>query len=155
MAKNLQRLICFVLFSASSLAQAPEMQHYVVLLTHSQALVEPVLLWDKGSYASWIPSPADIEGLEANLSQISELKIRGLESTSIRIDRPDRYFRQYVGVRHGGKRRIYINAFIDDPPPSDWRTRLYVVIDGATSYWHAFYDPDTKTFSDLTINARA
>ena len=87
--------------------------------------------------------------------QVAELKIRGWEATNIRIDHPDKYFRQYVGVRHRGKRQIYINAFCDDRPPSDWRTRFYVVIDGATCDWHAFYDPGTKTFSDLTINGRA
>ena len=63
--------------------------------------------------------------------------------------------RQYVGVRHHGVHRIYVNAFRDDPPPSDWKKRMYVVIDGATSYWHAFYDPETGTFSELTINPRA
>jgi hypothetical protein len=113
------------------------------------------LLWDKGSYASWTPSQADIEAVEERIPQISGLKIRFYESTPLRIENPERYFRQYVGVTHNGKRQIYINAFCDDPPPSDWRSRLYVVIDGATGYWHVFYDPDTKTFSDLTINARA
>jgi hypothetical protein len=155
MTKNLYRLACVLLISASSLAQAPDKRPYVVLPPHSQAPVPPVLLWDKDSYASWTPSLPDIEGLEANLSQVSKLKIRGFESTSIRIEHPDQYLRQYIGVLHESKRRIYINAFSDDPPPSDWRTRLYVVIDGAIGYWHAFYDPDTKTFSDLIINARA
>lgn len=136
-------------------AQVPEALHYVVLPPHSQAAFAPVLLWDKGSYASWAPSQADLENLEASLSQISELKIRGYESSGFRIEHPDKYFRQYIGVRHRGKRRIYVNAFIDDPPPPYWRTRLYVVIDGAASCWHAFYDPDTKTFSELTINPRA
>ena len=155
MPKNLRPLLCNVLLSMVSFAQAGEMQHYVLLPPHSQASITPVLLWDKGSYATWTPSRTDIEGLETELPQVSKLKIKGWESTPIRIEHPEKYFRQYVGVRHEGHRRIYINAFIDDPPPPDWQKRLYVVVDGATSYWHAFYDPDTKTFSDLTINARA
>jgi hypothetical protein len=155
MTKYLHRLFWIVLLSASSLAEAPNVSRFVVLPSHSQASIPPVLLWDKGSYGSWTPSRTEIEGLEAKLPAIAEMKIRGYESTPIRIEHPDKYFRQYVGVRHGGKRQIYINAFIDDPPPSDWQRRLYVVIDGATSYWHAFYDPDTQTFSDLTINSRA
>jgi hypothetical protein len=73
--------------------------------------------------------------------QISRLKIKGWESTAIRIEHPDKYYRQYIGVTHGGKRRICINAFCVDPPPSDWRRRLYVVSDGATCFWQAFYDP--------------
>jgi hypothetical protein len=148
-------LIRIALFSTLVPAQAPQVPHYVVLPPHSQGAVLPVLVWDKGSYASWSPSPAEIEDLESKLSQISEHKIRGWESTTIRIEHPEKYFRQYVGVKHHGKRVIYINAFCDDPPSSDWRTRLYVVIDGDVGYWHAFYDPDKKTFSDLTINYRA
>ncbi len=144
-------MLCAVMSSA----QVPMVQRYVVLPHHSQALTPPVLLWDRGSYASWVPSDAEIQILEANIPRISELKIRFYEATPLRIEHPERYFRQYVGVKHNGKRRIYINAFCDDPPPLDWRSRLYVVIDGATGYWHAFYDPDTGTFSDLTVNARA
>ena len=148
-------LICIVLLSALAAGQAPQGQRFVILPPQSQATIPPVVLWDKGSYASWTPSQTDIEGLESRLSQISRLKIRGWESTPIRIDHPEKYFRQYVGVKHNGKREIYINAFDDDPPPQDWRTRLYVVSDGDIGYWHAFYDPDTKIFSDLTINYRA
>lgn len=148
-------LICAFLLATLSFAQTAEVQRFVVLPPHSQPSFAPILLWDKGSYASWTPSRADIEGLEMALPQISELKIRGWESTPIRIEHPGKYFRQYVGVFHRGKRRIYVNAFCDDPPPTDWRKRFYVVIDGDLGYWHAFYDPDTKTFSDLTINPRA
>ena len=155
MYKNQQALVCIVVLATLANAQAPEVLRYVTLPPHSQASVAPVLLWDKGSYASWVPNEMEIQGLEANLSQISELKIRGYESTRLRIEHPEKYFRQYVGVKHNGKRRIYINAFCDDPPPSDWRSRLYVVIDGDIGYWHAFYDPDTKFFSDLTINVMA
>ena len=155
MTKNFHALICTALLSALSLAQSGENQRYVVLPPHSQASIPPVLLWDRGSYASWTPSRTEIDELEAKLPQVSGMKIRGWESTPIRIEYPEKYFSQYVGVRHGGKRRIYVNAFSDDPPPPDWHRHLYVVIDGATGYWHAFYDPDTKTFSDLTINGRA
>jgi hypothetical protein len=115
----------------------------------------PVLLWDKGSYASWNPRLPDIGDLEIKLSGISALKIRGYESTNLRIEHPEKYFRQYIGVRHRGKHQIYINAFIDDPPPSNWQRTFYVVIDGGMGCWHAFYDPKTKTFSELTINPRA
>jgi len=155
MNKSRQGLICIVAFAALANAQAPEVRRYVTLSPHSQASIAPVLLWDRGSYASWVPNETEIQSLEAELTQISELKIRGYESTRLRIEHPETYFGQYVGVKHNGKRRIYINAFCDDPPPSDWRSLLYVAVDGATCDWHAFYDPDTKSFSDLTINARA
>jgi hypothetical protein len=152
---NRYALICIALFSTLGPAQAPQVQHYVVLPPHSQSSLLPVLLWDKGSYASWTPSQTDIDDLESKLSQISELRIRGYEPTSLRIEHPDEYLRKYVGVRHHGKRVIYINAFREDPTPSDWRTQFFNVIDGGMGLWHAFYDPATKTFSDLMINPRA
>ena len=155
MHRNRQALVCIIVFAALANAQTPEGRRYITLPPHSQPSFPPVLLWDKGSYASWVPDETEIQSLEANISQISELKIRGYESTRLRIEYPEKYHRQYVGVKHNGKRRIYINAFCDDPPPSNWRSRMYVVIDGATGYWHAFYDPETKSFSDLTINGRA
>jgi hypothetical protein len=155
MNMNLHELISVVLFFALTPAQVPEAQRYVVLPPQSQASISPVLMWDQGSYASWVPSDAEIQNLEANLAQIAKLKIRFYESTPLRIEHPEEYYRQYVGVRHHGHCRIYINAFRDDFLPSDWRNRFYVVIDGGLSCWHAFYDPDTKTFSDLTINPRA
>jgi hypothetical protein len=154
MIKNWKVPVCIALLLTLAPAQAPQLR-YVILPPHSQAAIPPVLLWDKGSYASWTPSLSDIDDLESRLLQISEVKIRGYESTNFRVEHPEKYFRQYVGVRHHGTREIYINAFCDDPPPPDWRKRLYVAIDGALCYWHVFYDPDSKTFSYLTINARA
>ena len=142
------------MLAATASAQAPVVQRYVLLPPRSQASISPALLWDKGSYSSWTPGDAEIEGLEKNLPQIATLKIRFYESTPLRIEHPETYLRQYVGVRHNGQRQIYVNAFCDDPPPSDWRSRLYVVVDGATCDWQAFYDPNSETFSDLTINAR-
>ncbi len=147
--------ICAFLFSALSLAQTAEVQRFAVLPPHSQPSFPPILLWDKGSYAAWTPSSSQIEVLESALPQISELKIKGYESSPIRIEHPEKCFRQYVGVLHRGKRRIYVNGFCVDFPPTNWRERFYVVIDGALGFWHAFYDPETRTFSDLTINPRA
>lgn len=109
---------------------------------------------DVDSYGSWEPSKAEIDGLEAGLSVVSKMKVKGWPS-NIHIERPERYFRQYIGVSHQRQRRIYINAFCVNPPPSDWLIHLYAVIDGATCFWQALYDPLTKSFSNLTINARA
>ena len=147
-------LICIVLprlWQPAKSARAT-LCHFAAPIASDYSASRPL---GQGQLSSWTPSQTDIEGLESRLSQISRLKIRGWESTPIRIDHPEKYFRQYVGVKHNGKREIYINAFDDDPPPQDWRTRLYVVSDGDIGYWHAFYDPDTKIFSDLTINYRA
>ena len=104
---------------------------------------------------TWQPSKADLDGLDASLSQISEMKIFGWDSR-IHIERPEQYFRQYVAVKVSGQSRIFINAFRwPDPPPQNWHDHLYVVYDGAIGFWQALYDPYTKRFSNLRINPRA
>ncbi|MGO9336623.1 MAG: hypothetical protein ACLPY1_03850 [Terracidiphilus sp.] len=103
---------------------------------------------------SWQPTKVDLDGLESNLPQISSMKVLGWDS-KIHIDHPDRYFRQYVAVLVAGRREVFVNAFCDGQSFPDWRERLVVVIDGGTCYWQALYDPATKQFSNLMINARA
>jgi len=105
------------------------------------------------SAGAWQPSQTDIDGLETNLPRISGLKASGWPST-IHIDHPEQYFRQYVPIIRAGEKVIYINAFCDPQPLSYWRDRLVVVYDGATCYWQALYDPTTKKFSELRINSR-
>ena len=154
------RFWCFTAFGFSAFllvgaAQTPQESRFVVLPSHSVPNIPARVMHDVDSYGSWEPSITDIDGLEAGLDQVSALKITGWSSSNIHIEHPERYFRQYIGVSHRKQRRIYVNAFCDDPQPSDWRVHLYFVVDGATCYWQALYDPVTKTFSNLTINARA
>ena len=132
--------------------QASQEQRYLVLRSRSVPTIPACYMCDVDSYGSWEPSKAEIDGLEAGLSSITEIK--GWPS-KVQIEHPERYFRQYIGVSHRDQRLVYINAFCDDAPPPDWRSHLYLVIDGATCYWQALYDPATKSFSNLTINARA
>jgi hypothetical protein len=110
--------------------------------------------WAAAFDGSWKPSKSDLDGLESSLSQISQLPILGWGSR-IHIDHPEQYFRQYIAVTVAGKQRIFVSAFCNEKPPSDWRKHLFVVIDGANCYWQALYDPATKQFSNLRINARA
>lgn len=145
----------FGVFLLAGAAQAPQERRFVVLPSHAAPNIPARVMHDVDSHGSWEPSTADIEGLEAGLKRVSLLKITGWPGSNLRIEHPERYLRQYIGVTHRKQHRIYINAFCDDPPPSDWRVHLYTVIDGATCYWQALYDPVTKTFSTLTINARA
>ncbi len=51
----------------------------------------------------WQPTSADIESAEASLPQISALKAENWGSRNIRIDHPEQYFRQYIGVIRNGK----------------------------------------------------
>jgi len=96
----------------------------------------------------------EISGLEASLLQISGMKPERWPS-SIQIQHPDLYYRQYIGATADRKKLIYINAFCQDPPPQIWKSQIYVVTDGGTCFWQAFYDPATNQFSNLTINGRA
>lgn len=107
-----------------------------------------------GFHGTWKPTLEDVAGAEASLAQVSGMTPIGWPSV-IHVDHPESYFRQYLPVRQGNRKLIYVNAFCDQRPPIDWRTRLFVVIDGATCYWQALYDPSTKMYSHLTINARA
>jgi hypothetical protein len=79
---------------------------------------------------------------------------RGMEFQN--SHRPSRAVLQ--AIRAGtscGKMPLYLNAFCDENPPAYRRQRRVIVADGATCYWQAFYDPATKKYSHLTINARA
>jgi hypothetical protein len=98
----------------TGVAQTPQGQRYVVLSSNSESKFPPRLAWDQGSYGSWKPSSEDIQSVEISLYRISEMNIAGWPP-QVRIEHPERYFRQYVGVSNRGERRIYINAFCDDP----------------------------------------
>ena len=110
----------------------------------------------KAEVQSWEPTVADIEGLEANLPQISSLTESKSDSRR-HIDDPRSYIRQYVAIMQAGKPQIFVNAFCSNEAPgfNEWHRRLEVVADGGTCFWHAVYDPSTEKFSDLEINGRA
>jgi hypothetical protein len=101
---------------------------------------------------TWKPIKIDIDGAEANISQIASLKAE-IWPPAVHIDHPERYFRQYVPIRQKGRKLLYVNAFCD--APNYWRTQLVIVADGATCYWQALYDPATERYSHLTINGHA
>jgi hypothetical protein len=149
-------IIALILLSLLQCAPGQQEQRSVLLPAHEVKAVASRYSRERSEKfdGSWQPAKADLDDLEANLSQISNLKIYGWDS-KIHIDHPGQYFRQYVAVRVAGQKRIFVSAFCDEKPPSDWHDRLYVVIDGATCYWQAIYDPAAKQFSNLRINARA
>jgi hypothetical protein len=140
--RNLLILLAFI-----SAAQAEQETHYALLASRAAKSIDAV-------QTAWSPSKADIANAEEGITQIALLKAEGW-SYAVHIEHPERYFRQYVPVRRSGKNVLYVNAFCDENPPAYWRKRLMIVADGATCYWQAFYDPATKTYSHLTINARA
>jgi len=135
-----------LLFMLVTGAQAQQDARFVLLPARAASGI--------ANQGTWKPTKADIDAVEANISQVSSLKSGG-RSPAIHIDHPERYFRQYVPIIQAGQKRLYVNAFCDEPPPY-WHSRLVVAItDGGTCYWQALYDPATKKFSHLRINARA
>lgn len=104
----------------------------------------------------WRPARKQIDELELYLSEISLLHPRGWE-WSPSVQEPASYNLQFLGVEIGGRRQIFVNAAcrIGDENQARWRSRLFIVSDGFICYWHAFYDPETQTFSNLAINGRA
>jgi hypothetical protein len=139
-----RKLLLFL--SILACAQAEQETHFVVL----PGIAAIGVIATQGT---WTPTRTDISGAEETISQITALRPDGW-SSEIHIDHPERYFRQYVPVRRAGQKLLYLNAFCDAQPPDYWRTRLVIVSDGATCYWQVFYDPKTKSYSNLTINGR-
>ncbi len=107
----------------------------------------------KTKVQSWEPTVGDIEGLEANLSQIPALMANG-EKPSRHIDDPHQYVRQYLAIVQDGKPRIFVNALcsIDAGDSNKWRKHLELAADGSACFWQAWYDPSTQKFSNLIVN---
>jgi hypothetical protein len=114
-------------------------------------LVDP-----KSDVQSWEPTVAEIDGLEANLPQISTMSESG-PGPSRHIGDPRHYFRQYMAIVEAGKQKIFVNSLcrIDAEDSIKWRKQLEIVYDGGTCYWQAIYDPSTQKFSNLRINGVA
>ena len=152
-----QKLIfAALLFLLSTTGIGQQEQRSVLLPAHEAKAVSDLYSQERAEKikGSWNPTKADLDGLEANLSEISEMKIYGWDS-KIHIDHPAQYYRQYIAVLVAGKRMIFINAFCDAQGLPDWHDRMVIVSDGATCFWQVLYDPVTKQFSNLRINARA
>lgn len=127
-------------------SEGQQQDHFVVLPASAAREIT--------SGQTWELTRADIDGLEASLSQIAALKLEGLPP-SVHIEHPERYFRQYVALIRAGKQKVYVNASCNLQGTSDWHRRLVVVSDGGMCYWQAIYDPKTLKFSSLRINSRA
>jgi hypothetical protein len=103
---------------------------------------------------TWMPAEADVRTMESRLSRITQLGRQG-GNRDKRMEHPERFYRQYVGIMVGKHKFIYINAFCDDPPPSRWKQRLVEVSDGGACFWNVNYDTVSGEFSFLQINGYA
>lgn len=90
----------------------------------------------------WAPSRAQIEQLEARLSQLQS-----------RIAEPEKSDRQYVGIESRGRQLIYINAFtLPDHSRINPVREAVRVCDGGARFWGAVFDPQSGNFSDVAVN---
>src|SRR5215510_893772 len=94
---------------------------------------------------TWKPTDNDIQSMESRLSRISRLRTQS-GIAGVKIQHPDRYYRQYLGIMIDGRKFVFINAFCDDKPPETWRELLVDVCDGGCS-WGVVYDVAKGEFS--------
>lgn len=76
----------FMLVATGTLGQRG--QRFVVLPANAAPTIPARIMGDVDSHGSWQPNEADIDGLEANLAQISKLNIRGWKTT-LHIEHPE------------------------------------------------------------------
>lgn len=101
----------------------------------------------------WKANGEIVAALESNLKNITSLRSGG-GVKGIRIEHPEKYYRQYVPVVVAGRKLIYVNAFCRSEVP-DWRTHFVTILDGGDCVWSVLYDPATGQFSDLEVNGDA
>ena len=123
-----------------------------VLLPENQVTVYAALFGDpKSRVESWEPTLGDIDDLNSDLSQVSAISSKEPDPNR-HIDAPDTYFRQYLAAVVNGKRTIFVNALCSGAQPPNLRKQLIFGADGGKCFWHADYDPATRTFSNLKVN---
>ncbi len=118
---------------------------------------------------TWQPSNEEILEMEAHFAKIKRLKVKKCCIIGARIENPEEFYMQYVGIVVDGKKLIYINAFgefgtlgIEESADSsitfiktdDWKTSAVIVCNGGYE-WGVLYNPKTKKFFDLAINGIA
>ncbi len=103
---------------------------------------------------TWMPVEADVQTMESRLSRITQLASQsGIKDK--RMDHPEGFYRQYVGIMVGKHKFIYINAFCAESSLSYWKQKLVVVSDGGSCFWNVIYDFASGEFSYLQINGYA
>ena len=124
-----------------------------VLLPAQDAATLRHLFGNDPPVQTWEPTLGDIEDVEGNLSQISELS-RGFRDQNRSIVDAHDYYRQYLAVDLNGKNVIFVNALCRiEPAESDnWRKHFIDTVDGGKCFWKATYDPTTHKFSNLIVN---
>jgi hypothetical protein len=110
----------------------------------------------------WRPDPEIIRELEAALAPALQLALERAIDNPARRPAIGEYYRQYVGIRAGGRRAVYINGFhrnhvetttrVRPQLASSWLTQAVNVCDGGRNYFGAEYDPSTRKVRNIEFN---
>ena len=99
----------------------------------------------------WQPSPDDLKQAEQELPQLNALAPADCCGAAHPGD-AKAYQRQYFGLVSGGKRLLYVNAFLPAMPNKSWTDYAIVICDGGSGAWGAVYAPTERRWSDLHFN---
>ena len=106
--------------------------------------------------ATWSPTGRDVRRLEADLRHLKGQRAAACCSQKAQMDDALKYYRQYAGVVRGGRRLIYVNAFLNPPGPGpdavDWKQKPVIACGGGVDNWGVLYDPESRTFAQLAFN---
>ena len=111
----------------------------------------------------WTPSAELIRDLEPALAVALEKALaQTFKNASARPAITD-YYRQYIGMRSGSRRVVYINGFhrrhleitakARPDRASAWQTDVVHVCDGGAYFFGAEYDPETRQVGVVHFNA--
>ena len=102
----------------------------------------------------WQPSVADVVSALDYLKHDYGLWL-GKRATDVKPWREYRF--QYYGIRKKGRKIVYLNAFCSSywDEAQDWRTKLVLVMDGGSCFFHAKFDVDSAGIISVVMNGEA
>ena len=132
--------------------QTSELPELVAILSAEEAKnVVNVCSRSRPEGMSGFFAPSEEEVLEAEGRLIDYLEDAAPPAIA---KRADLYHRQYVGLLFEGRRKLYVNAFLDPfGRARRWRTQFVKICGGGEDAWGLVYDIEKRAFSSLEVNA--
>lgn len=159
-------ILLLIATALSSTALSQRTRSALLPVSEAKALAEQCSRWSPREFTdTWIPSEDEIREMASRLRDIARLKAEKCCFKGRRVEDPEQWYIQFVGLVWKGKKIIYINAVSREQPtvyeadlstlrtvPSDrWKSEVIRVCDGGTN-WGVIYDPSKRKFSDLAFN---
>ena len=107
--------------------------------------------------------------MESKFSEIKKLEVKDCCIRGAKVNNPEDYYMQYVGIVLGTKKLFYISAIstnshvahsvetmdgkiiAEEKPDVYWKKHAIMICDGGNA-WGVLYEPATGKFFDLAIN---